>query len=200
MWYLMNIKSHFYTIFNIIFHHQKCFVIVNILYFSCISISLLLFFFLASPSYESLDNIAPYAQNLVNMGALYTFLYIFGYALIMALISVTLPGMVFFPLSIFSLMYKAILLGARLSSITISELLTVFPVLILEGEAFVIAAFAGTIVGLSWIKPSLIYPLNDFTRIIAFKKSCKELCNTYLLVVLLLISTFVETIIIFQFT
>ncbi len=134
------------------------------------------------------------------MGASYAFVYIFVYALAMAFISVTLLGIVFFPMSIVSLMYKAVLLGARLAHLTFSDLLMLSPVLILEGEAFVLAAFIGTIVGLSWIKPNLIYPTDDLTRFDAFRKACSELFKQYApITILLLISAAVETLIIFKF-
>jgi uncharacterized membrane protein SpoIIM required for sporulation len=68
------------------------------------------------------------------------------------------------------------------------------PTLILEGEAYVLAALSGVILGLSWLKPKWIYKNGALNRSEAFKHAfgeCARIC--VLVVILLLVGTIVET-------
>ena len=111
-----------------------------------------------------------------------------------AFVFVTLPGFVFFPLSAVTLMYRAFLWGMLLQNVPNWLLIAVLPMLILEGEAYVFAGVAGSIVGLSWLKPMWLYRQERLSRKEAIKYSLKEALSFYLVVVLLLVvAAIVET-------
>lgn len=61
------------------------------------------------------------------------------------------------------------------------------PTLILEGEAYALAAVAGTIVGASWLMPKRLYRQEDITRTQAFREALKESLRLYVLVIVLLL-------------
>lgn len=75
-----------------------------------------------------------------------------------AFIVITLPGLVFFALPAVLLALRGLLWGLLFGGVSISTFLLALPTLVLEGEAYVFAAFAGVSLGLSWLKPSLLYP------------------------------------------
>lgn len=115
-----------------------------------------------------------------------------------AFVFVTLPGFVFFPFSAATLLYRAILWGTLLQNVPNWLLIAVLLTLILEGEAYVFASVAGSIVGLSWIKPTWLYRQERLSRKEAIKCSLKEAANLYLVVVLfLVVAAIVETATIF---
>jgi hypothetical protein len=108
---------------------------------------------------------------------------------------VTLPGIVFFPLSVAALAFRALLWGAIVSVVPAWLFLAALPTLILEGEAYVFAAVAGTLMGMSWVKPSWTFRREtQLSRWKAFRLSLGEGMQLYFWVVLLLIaSAIVET-------
>lgn len=75
-----------------------------------------------------------------------------------AFIVVTLPGLVFFAFPAVVLVLRGLLWGLLFGGVSAFEFLLVLPTLVLEGEAYVFAALAGVNLGLSWLKPSLLYP------------------------------------------
>jgi hypothetical protein len=112
-----------------------------------------------------------------------------------AFVIVTLPGIMFFPLSTGFLVFRAVLWGLLFYPLPASLFLDALPTLILEGEAYVVAAVAGTVAGLSWIKPSWLFKGKELSRLEAFKMTLKEVIQLYKLVVLLLLAAaIVETI------
>jgi len=113
---------------------------------------------------------------------------------------VTLPGIAFFPLSAGFLSYRGFLWGLLLYMSPTLLFVASLPTIILEGEAYVLAAMAGSVVGASWIKPNLAYQESGLSRLEAFKKSLKECVKAYALVAtLLFISAIVETMTILLF-
>lgn len=58
------------------------------------------------------------------------------------------------------------------------------PTIILEGEAYVFACVAGMVVGVSWLKPSLLY--DDLDRKESLKLSTRECLKLYSVVLILL--------------
>jgi hypothetical protein len=110
----------------------------------------------------------------------------FSNLVLSAFIFVTLPGIVFFPLSIILLLFRAVLWGLEQYFSPTWLFLVSLPTLVLEGEAYVFAAEAGIIAGVSWIKPRWIYPNEDVSRIESFKRASKECLRLYILVAVFL--------------
>jgi hypothetical protein len=130
------------------------------------------------------------------------FVWVFVFNLVVSAFAVvTLSGIVFFPFSAGFLTYRAVLWGLLFYSLPSSVFLAVLPTLILESEAYVVAAVAGTVVGLSWVKPSLAFKYKELSRLGSFMMALKEAGHLYKAVVLLLLAAAtVETITIFSLT
>jgi hypothetical protein len=112
-----------------------------------------------------------------------------------AFLIVTLPGFVCFPASACALAYRAFLWSLLLSPLPNSAFLAVVPTVVLEGEAYVLAATAGTIVGVSWVKPSCLHTSENHSRREAFKRAIKESSEMYALIALMLfLAAGVETV------
>lgn len=99
---------------------------------------------------------------------------------------ITLPGFAFFPLSSAVLVYRAYIWGFLLSRQPTWLLLVAMPTVILEGLGYCFAASAGTLVGVSWIKPKWVYSTDDYNRVKAVKRALRECLTFYFYVVLLL--------------
>ena len=109
-------------------------------------------------------------------------------------IIVTLPGLVFFPLSAGVLVYRGLLWGLLLSQLPTSLFLVVLPTLVLEGEGYVLASVAGTILGISWLKPDWVFKGEEMSRLKALKKVTNECLRLYVFVIaILLVAAVVET-------
>jgi hypothetical protein len=112
-----------------------------------------------------------------------------------AFVIVTFPGFVFFPISSAMLVFRGFLWGVLLAFQPTWLLLSVIPIIVLEGEGYVFAALAGTVVGVSWLKPRWLYREVNITRAEAFHKALKECLDIYLFVVLfLLVAAVVEAV------
>jgi hypothetical protein len=103
-----------------------------------------------------------------------------------AFIFVTLPGFIFFPLSSVALVYRAYVWGCLLAYLPTRLLLIALPTLVLEGLGYCFAATAGTMVGLSWIKPKWIYGGEPLRRAEAFRKAIREFLAPYVFVAIFL--------------
>jgi hypothetical protein len=127
---------------------------------------------------------------------LFTALGIFLYSLIVSsFFIVTLPGMVFFPLAAVFLVFRAVLWGLIFYPLPAWSFLIALPTLILEGEAYVLAAVAGTVVGLSWVKTDWLFEDKELSRVEALKMGLTEAKQLYKAVVMLLLTAaIVETI------
>lgn len=113
-----------------------------------------------------------------------------------ALIMVTLPGLVFFLLSPALLLFRAAVWGQLLAFTSTLQFIVALPTLILEAEAYVLAAVAGTDLGLSWLKPERVYEGEGerLSRREALKTAFKEVSYVYILVaVILFFAAIVET-------
>lgn len=105
-----------------------------------------------------------------------------------------LPGVIFFPLSAGFLLYRSSLWGLFLYAQPAWLFVVSLPVLLFEGEAYVLAAIAGMVFGASWVLPNRIYSGDKRTRAQAVKRATRESSEMYVLVsVLLLIAAMVET-------
>lgn len=168
--------------------------LLNSLFFGCVFVVVLLAQFLLSPPlYSGWSPRVP--EDFVRSDlSMFIAIFVFNFV-ISAFTIVTLPGIVFFPLSIFFLLFRGVLWGLLLYSLPTWLFLAVMPTFVLEGEAYVFAALSGAIVGFSWIKPTFVYPDEALSRINAFKKSIKELLRLYVFVaLLLLLAAVVETV------
>jgi hypothetical protein len=143
----------------------------------------------ASPSF------GPPFELMFGGNVLLTVLAIFLFNIVVsAFVVVSLPGFVGFPLSTVFLLYRAVLWGLLLHSQPTWVLLVALPTLVLEGEAYVLAAGAGTVVGVSWVKPRWVFD-EELGRIKAFKKAFAECLKLYVFIVsLLFIAAIIETV------
>lgn len=167
--------------------------LLNLLFFGCVFVvALLAQFWLSPPLYSGWSPRVPedFCRSDFSM-----FVSIFAFNLVISAFAVvTLPGIVFFPLSIFFLLFRGFLWGLLLYSLPTWLFLAVLPTFVLEGEAYVFAALAGAIVGFSWIRPAHVYHDEALSRIDAFRKSFRECLRLYAFVaLLLLVAAVVET-------
>jgi hypothetical protein len=121
---------------------------------------------------------------------LLTVLFILVFNLVLsAVLFVTLPGFVFFPLSAVTLGFRAVLWGLLLYQFPLWYFLAALPTVVLEGEAYVLASAAGIVVGYSWLRPA-----EGQSRGEAFKTAFKQCTHVYALVAMILIvSAIVES-------
>jgi hypothetical protein len=107
---------------------------------------------------------------------------------------VTLPGFVFFPLSVVFLGFRAFLWGLLVFQLPTWALLIALPTILLEGEGYVFAAVAGTVVGTSWLKPQWLFGGENMRRIDSLKRALRECFSLYIVVIVLLfVAAIVET-------
>ena len=177
----------------VLFKRIKLFAFLSAVYFCSISIAAFVasLLFMPPPSEGwSPEILVPY----LNEDLLLLLFEIFLFNLFLsAFVFVTLPGLVFFPLSAVTLLVRATSLGLIIYSMPTSVFLVVLPTLVLEGEAWVLAALAGTCLGVSWFKPVWMYGREELSRWDALKKMLKECGCVYFLVILLLfVGAFVE--------
>ena len=195
----MLLGKFFNSCFSLISRRSLLFAATNATYFGCIFAAAVLGQFL----YEQL----PYLDEVVGVGESFfgfdwplIILSIFLFNLVLSsFVFVTLPGLVFFPLSVVALVVRAVFWGIMLNQLPTPLFLAVFPTLILEGEAYVFAGVAGVDLGLSWLKPVLAYKDENLSRSDAFKKALKDCIRIYVLVsVLLFAAAVVEIVTIVQ--
>jgi len=168
---------------------------MNLLFFGCVFISVFLAQFVFTPPlYSGWSPDVP--EILLRSGWFVMFVGIFVFNLaVSAFVVVTLPGVVFFPLSVGFLLFRGVLWGLLLYGLPTWLFLVVLPTLVLEGEAYVFAATAGAVVGVSWVKPDLSYRGEGLSRVEAFKRALRECLRLYVLVaVLLFVGAVLETV------
>jgi len=141
----------------------------------------------------------PFGERILNQEVVFSswlVLEIFLFNLVLSgFVLLTLSGMVFFPVSLAFLVVRVLLWGILLNQLSTSLLLAVLPTLILEGEAYVIAAVAGVTLGLSWLRPDWAFKGQNLSRKEAFRTAAIECGRMYVLVIILLLAgAVVETI------
>jgi hypothetical protein len=149
------------------------------------------------PSTPFVDQSYPYAESYVGRDYYALFVVIFAANLFLsAFVVVTLSGALFFPLSFIFLMYRAASWGLLVYQMPSWLFLISLPVLVFEGEAYVIAAVAGTLLGISWVRPRVLHH-DELTRKGSLKMILKECFALYWIVTgLLLAAATIETAII----
>jgi len=123
------------------------------------------------------------------------FLFTFVFNLFLSgFLLLTVTGAIFFPLSFGFLLFRGFLWGVLLYNLDVSAFLAVLPTIVLEGEAYVFAALAGFLLGLSWLKPKWVYGDEQLSRGDSFRRAVGECKELYLMVIiLLLVAAAVET-------
>ena len=184
----------FSSCLDVLSRRVKLLALLNLAFFSCVLTGVLVSDLLY-PSPPLIDSSPPFPQQAVGNVA-YVFLFIFLFNLVVSGFTVvTLPGFAFFPLSTVFLVYRALLWGLLLHGQASWLFLAALPTLVLEGEAYVLAALAGTIIGASWIEPALLYGKDVTGRAGALKRAASECFYVYLLVVaFLFFAAVVETV------
>jgi hypothetical protein len=178
---------------EVVSRRLKLFAFLNALFFGCAFLAMLSASLILHPlCYSSWRSLVP-EVFMANWLLIFLFLLASNF-IITAFAFVTLPGFVFFPLSAVTLGDRAVLWSLLLLPLPDWSFLCSLPALVLEGEAYVFAAAAGTIVGASWVKPNWMYAGMGLTRGESFRAGLKECLRIYTLeVFLLFISAAVET-------
>jgi hypothetical protein len=159
---------------------------MNLLFFGCVFVTVCLAQFVFLPVlFSGWSPGVP--EVLLGSGWIVMVVGVFLFNLVFsAFVVVTLPGVAFFPLSVGFLLFRAVLWGLLLYALPTWLFLALLPTVVLEGEAYVFAGVAGAVVGVSWIKPNLLYREEGLSRVEAFKKALKEYLRLYVFVVLFL--------------
>jgi hypothetical protein len=193
------LKNFLKSCLTIIPSRWKLFVSLNLFFFGCIFITLLVATIIPLPAtYLSQYTIA---RNLFqDSNWLFVLASIFSHNLGIALLAITLPGIAFFALSMIHPLYTAISLGLlTIYPATSQQFFLMFPTLVLEGEAIVLAVMAGVIAGASWFNPKWHYPTEDLSRVDAFMRGLGECLRIYIIAVLVFfIAAIVETVTLFS--
>jgi hypothetical protein len=168
--------------------------LLNALFFGCLLVTAVI----SGVVYVPVDYLAVLEPGLASSfqgNWLLVFLYIFGFNLCLsALLFVTLPGIVFFPLSAALLVFRAVLWGFFVYLLPLGSFFTTLPTLLFEGEAYVFAAAGGVVTGASWLKPKWLGQVAGISRGRDFKQGL-EMCSRFyvFVVLLLLVAAAVET-------
>ena len=172
----------------------KVFALFNLLFFgSVLAVVFLAEFMFPSPLYADWSPNVPRVFLVGSWPVMVFGIFLFNLC-VSAFAVVTLPGMVFFPLSTFFLLFRAVLWGLLLYALPVWPFVSVLPTVVLEGEAYVFAAAVGTVVGVSWVKPTWLFRDEGLSRVDALKRALKEGLKGYVFVaVLLFLAAVVET-------
>ena len=184
-------------IINFFRERWKLLVVLNLLFFSTVTVTLFIAGLTMQPSLANSDWEPSGSQLLPFGGWLGMMLGIFIFNLIVSsLVFISLPGFIFFPLSGALLLYRAILGGFLLYTFPLRIFLMALPTVVLEGEAYVLAASGGTLVGMSWVKPVWTNRAQS-SRLEALRTMLKEFMRIYLtLAILLFAAAIAETVVI----
>jgi hypothetical protein len=152
---------------------------------------------------EVVPNLNPYSVGILKGTAAspWLFLDIFLVNLgVSGLLLLTLSGFVFFVLPPIVLSLRALVWGALLNGLSTPLLWLTFPVLILEGEGYVLMGLSGITLGLSWVKPQWLFKEEVHDREWDVKLALEESLRVHVLAIALLaVAAAIETIIIMFF-
>jgi hypothetical protein len=169
------------------------FVVFNVLFFGAVFVSALMASLMFPPPFKEETSVFPsfFGDNWA-----LTLLGIFGFNLfVSAFLVVTLPGLAFFVLPAFLLAYRAAVWGFLLAFASSYQFLAALPTVVLEGEAYVIAALAGFVLGLSWLKPGWAFKGEGLSRKDGLVRGFRECFRLYMLVgFILFVVAIVETV------
>jgi len=193
-------RSFIKSCVEVISERGKLLAFFNIIYFCSFAFAVLLVQFMFPPPIISEELLSSFRFPFGGEWSL-MIIGIFAFNLFFSAFAVvTLPGIVFFPLPTAFLVYRAVVWGLLFYPLPLWAFLIVLPTLVFEGEAYVFAATAGTIVGLSYVNPSWLFKGYGLSRLEAFKLALKEAARIYVAVILLLfVAAIVETATILSF-
>jgi hypothetical protein len=176
-------SSIFEASVNFVYSRWRLLSVLNAVFFSvALGVGLTSSLIFPSPVYYSQP--AYVLPQFLQGNVLLMFLFIFCFNLAVAAFGfITLPGFLFFPLSAVLLTLRAVLWGLLLGPLSSGLFLDVLPTLVLEGEAYVLAAAVGMTVGYSWLRRSA-----DVSRYERFKSALKRGMSAYVLVILFLVA------------
>lgn len=176
-----------------LFRRSSLFLAVNVLYFGFILVGAVVVQFPGVVVYEWLMNesVLDVAADPLSLGA-----GIFLFNLVVSgLFLTTFSGLVFFVLPFGVVLWRALAWGTLIAQLPSPEFFAALPTFVLEGEGYVIAAVAGVILGLSWLKPDWVFRGENLSRKQALTAAMKECLHLYVfVVVLLLVAAVVETV------
>jgi len=179
---------------NAVSRRKEAVAILNLLFFGCVFLVAVIAQFVFPPAlFSGWSPAVP--EVLLGSGLIFMVVGIFLFNLAFsAFVFVTLPGFAFFPLSVGFLLFRAVLWGLLLYAVPSWLFLFLLPTVVLEGEAYVFAGVAGAVVGVSWIKPNMLYREEGLSKVEAFRKALMECLRLYVFVVFFLfIAAVVET-------
>lgn len=186
---------------SIILKRGKLLAFFSFLYFSLVFWAALVAAFLFPPPLYVSGSSSVFGDFLFG-DAVVTAVWIFVFNLVVsAFVVVTLSGLAFFPLSAVALFVRAVLWGLLIYPLPAWAFLVALPTLVFEGEAYVFAGVAGTMLGLSWFKPRWAFRAEgEFSRWDSLRRALNEFKRLYFVVVLLLfVAAVVETLAIAAF-
>jgi len=162
--------------------------LMNVLFFGSILV-VVAFFERTLPPPLVLNVRSPFLEELFNGDPFVSAFAILIFDLFFsAFVFVMLLSVAFFPLSIGFLLFRAFIWGSLLYSQPTWTLLVAIPTVILQGEAYALAALTGLLVGLSWIKPEWVYRGKSLTRREAFNKSLEEYRMFYVFAIMFMVA------------
>jgi hypothetical protein len=193
------VKAFIKSCVSVISRRGKLIAFFNVVYFGAFfAVVLLSSLMFPPPLAEETPNTVwvPFSDNPFLLGA-----GIFAWNLtVSAFAVVTLPGMLLFLWSPAFITYRAMLWGFLFYPLPGWAFAVALPTLIFEGEAYVFAAVAGTIIGFSWIKPKWMFRGEELSRWESLKRAFGEAKQLYKAVMLfLLVAAIFETVTIFSF-
>jgi hypothetical protein len=167
---------------NVVSRRKESVAILNLLFFGCVFLVAVIAQFVFPPAlFSGWSPAVP--EALLGSGLIFMVAGIFFFNLAFsAFVFVTLPGFAFFPLSVGFLLFRAVLWGLLLYAVPTWLFLALLPTVVLEGEAYVFAGVAGAVVGVSWIKPNMIYREEGLSKVVFFRKALEECLRLYFFV------------------
>jgi len=176
---LRTIKNSFNSCWLTLLKRGSLLTLINTIYFGSIFISALLMQLWFPPMLREESIEFPHFM-FTDWGLPTLVLSIFLFNLLVSgFILTTLTGLVFFALPLAILVLRATVWSALLNTLSTQALLLALPTIIFEGEGYVLTATAGVILGLSWLKPPLIYGNEPLSRSEALKKALKEATHIF---------------------
>jgi hypothetical protein len=183
--------------FAVLWARSSFFVVFNVLFFGAVFVSALMASLMFPPPFKGETAVFP---SFFGDSWALTLLIVFTSNLVLsAFLVVTLPGLVFFGLSLALLLYRAAVWGLLLAFASSYQFLGALPTVILEGEAYVIASVAGFVLGLSWLKPRWAFRGEGLSRREALVRAFRECFRLYVLVgFILFVAAIAETVTLFM--
>lgn len=194
---VLSLRGFLKTCFAVVWARSAFFVVFNVVFFGAVFVSALAASLMSTPPVKGETGVF---QSFFGGNLVLTFLVVFISNLALsAFLIVTLPGLAFFVLSAFLLAYRGVLWGFLLAFTSSYQFLAALPTVVLEGEAYVVAALAGFVLGLSWLKPGWAFKGEGLSRGEALVGGFRECFRLYVLVVFILfVAAVVETVTLFM--